>query len=334
VDKVRVVVVGYGMGAWHCKQISQVDDLALVGVCDIDPARREAAEAELGVKSYAALEQVLADPGVDLVVLAVAHHLHAPLTIQSLNADKHVVVEKAMCLNVKEADEMIAAARAAGRVLTVYQNRRGDSDYLTLRRVIDSGALGEVYQIECACNYRGPQSGWRARMEYGGGYIYDSGGHMIDQITQLAGCPAKTVFANLQRRLWTDTMDTETYANIVVRFENGLVGVIDLSGIYWYRKPRFVAMGEKGSFVGMADPNFGQFASACIKTEIAGLESTVSVDPLPKEDPTLYYRRLADHLLRGAELSVRPEDVRESIKIIQAAYESERTGQSVDVSNW
>ena len=329
---IGIAVVGYGMGAHHCKLIRQVPEFELKAVCDVDPVRRAAAESDLAVTTCADLAQVLGDNTIDAVVLAVPHHLHAPLTVQALQAGKHVVVEKVMCLTTAEADEMIGAARRAGRVLTVFQNRRGDGDFLTVRKVMQDGILGDVYQVECACNYRGPQSGWRTRKAYGGGYLYDAGAHMIDQLVVLAGCRATTVFASLQRRVWTDTMDTETYAHVIVRFENGLVGVVDISGLAWHRKPRFLLLGERGTFVGTADPDFGKLSSAQIKTEVVGLPSTIKVEPLLREDGKLYYRRLADHLLKGAELSVAPQQVRESVKIIEAALASSEMGRSIDLA--
>jgi len=337
-DEIAVAVVGFGsMGVHHCRQIMQVPGLRLRGVCDTDPRRREEAEQKLKVKSYGSMEEVLDDGAVALIVLVTAHHTHADLAIQALSRGRHVVVEKAMCLNVKQADQMIEAAKRAGKTLTVHQNRRMDSDYLTAKRVMDSGLLGAVYRIEAACNYRSPQGGWRARRDCGGGYLYDAGAHMADQLVQLARSRVKTVFADLQTRVWTDVMDTETYANVTVRFENGLVGVLDISGIMWYRKPRFLIMGENGTFVAVAGDDFGK-ATCCLYTEVAGLPARVEIESAKtgdfKTNMENYYRRLADHLLRGGEVPVDPGQVRESIKILEAAYVSAETGQSVDVSPW
>ena len=91
---IGIAVVGYGMGAHHCKLIRQVPEFELKAVCDVDPVRRAAAESDLAVTTCADLAQVLGDNTIDAVVLAVPHHLHAPLTVQALQAGKHVVVEK------------------------------------------------------------------------------------------------------------------------------------------------------------------------------------------------------------------------------------------------
>ena len=174
-------------------------------------------------------------------------------------------------------------------------------------------------------------------MKYGGGYLYDGGGHIIDQLVQLAGSRAKTVFADLQKRLWTDSMDTETYANINIRFENGLVGELDISGIMWYRKERFVIMGEKGTFVALAHDSFGE-ADCFVYTETDGLTSKSEIKLVDTGNLLAgmadFYKKLSDHLLHSGPLSVEPKNVRESIKIIEAAYRSAETGQSVDVLDW
>lgn len=331
--KIGTAVVGYGyMGVYHCNQIIQVEGLRLQAVCDSDPGRRVEAEKNYGIKTYISLNEALKDPEVELVVIVTPNHIHAALALQALSAGRHVVVEKPMCLNLREADTMIEAARTARRTLTVYQNRRHDTDYLTARQVMKSGVLGDVYRIEAACNYCGPAKGWRTQASFGGGYLYDMGSHLIDQLVQLAGCRAKTVFADLQRSGWGDTMDTETYANLTVRFEKGLVGVIDVSGIARYRKPRFLIMGGKGAYLAIADEEFGK-ASGFIHTNVSDPSVKVEAE-LIKGDWRDYYQQLADHLLEGSELQVKPEEVRETVKIIEGAFQSSEKGQSIEVLDW
>lgn len=334
-NEIGVALVGYGqMGVHHCAQIIQVEGLRLHTVCDEDHLRRKEVRKKHDVNVAASLEEVLDDPQIDLVVLVTPHHTHAPATIQALKAGRHVVVEKVMCLSVNEADAMIEAAEKANRTLTVHHNRRQDSDYLMAKQVVESGVLGEIYRIEAACNYRGPHIGWRTEKRFGGGYVYDAGGHMADQLVQIVKAPVRTVFADMQYRVWSDTMDTETYANICVRFENGLVGVMEISGIMWHRKPRFIIMGEKGTFVAVAHENFGE-ADGIIYTETAGHPSTIELHSLEQKNRSnpilLFYQQLAAHLLRGSAVPVKPEEVRESIKIIEAAFLSAETGKSVEV---
>lgn len=328
--QIGVGVVGYGMsGEHHCSFVNQVEELKLEALCEPVDVLREKAKGDHGMKTYTSLEEMLEDAAIELVVLSTPHHTHAPMAIQVLEAGRHVMVEKVMCLNVQEADDMMAAAKKAGRTLTVYHNRRLDGDYLTARKVIESGDLGEVYRIEVACNYYGPHTGWRTKMHLGGGFIYDGGSHIIDQVVQMAGCRAKTVFADIQRRVWTDTMDTDTASLITVRFESGLVAVFDISSIAWHKKHRWLMLGEKGSFMKQdweEDPGY-------IETRVADLPARIEVEAI-KRDWLPTYQKLADHLLNGEDLWVKPEEVRETVKIIQGAFESDKTGQSVEILDW
>src|SRR5690606_17035067 len=126
------------------------------GIVTANPERRAQAEADFpGAKVYDQYEALLADPRIDLVVIGTPHDTHAALTVAACGRGKHVVVDKVMALSVREADEMIAAAERAGVVLSVFHNRRWDSDYLTVQRVVEAGELGAVYSFESAVvNYR------------------------------------------------------------------------------------------------------------------------------------------------------------------------------------
>jgi len=141
---VRVGILGYGaIGHEHSAAISSVDGLVLAGVCD-KSAERVATARLLApdVTAYDDGDALLASPDVDLVVVSTPPNTHAEWALRAIDAGKHVVVEKPFCLTTAEADEMIAAATAAGRTISVYQNRRWDADYLTVKRLIRSGAIG------------------------------------------------------------------------------------------------------------------------------------------------------------------------------------------------
>ena len=103
----NIVVVGYGMGRYHCGLIREIEGLSLRGVCDLDPAKRAQAESEQGARSYASLDEVLGEPDVHVVTLATPHDTHRALAVKALDGGKNVIVEKVMCLTVEEADAMI-----------------------------------------------------------------------------------------------------------------------------------------------------------------------------------------------------------------------------------
>lgn len=323
---IHCAVVGYGaafnMGRFHCDAIREIPGLELVAVYDLEASRREAARQELGVKTPPTYEELLSDPQVDLVVLVTPHDTHAPLALQALRAGKHVVTEKVMCLTLAEADAMIAVAKERGRLLSVFQNRRWDSDYLTVRKAVESGLLGRMFLIESTVNGYGEPTGWRRERKHGGGMLYDWGAHLWDQIVQLM-LPAKPVrvFADLQCRVWE--VDTETQALVITQFDNGCTAVVDVGSISWLNKPRWLVRGEKGA-IRM------EWNQGVLRTQLGGLRGEMQLEMI-KGDWKDYYRNLSAVLNEGAELMVKPEEVRISIQIIEAAFRSAELGQAVEI---
>src|SRR5689334_17367615 len=135
---VRTAVIGYGFAgrSFHAYLIKLAPGLKLEGIASRNAVTREKIVAEQGCKAYASPEEALADPEVDLVVLATPSSTHAPLAIAALDAGKNVVTDKVMCLTLAECDAMLAAAERNGKLLTVFQNRRLDGDYLTVKLTI------------------------------------------------------------------------------------------------------------------------------------------------------------------------------------------------------
>src|SRR4029077_9585756 len=139
---VGVGLVGYGaMAKAHAASVTATAGLDLRAVCDVSAARRELAERELGVAAYASIDGLLGDPDVGLVVVGTPPSLHADPVVSALDAGKHAVCEKPFAITVDDVDRMIDAAAARQRVLTVYQSRRWDPDYLALRDVVRSGPI-------------------------------------------------------------------------------------------------------------------------------------------------------------------------------------------------
>lgn len=341
---IRVGIVGYGFAGrgFHAYLIDRVPDLHLAAVATRDPERRARAEREHGVTTFATLDEMLRDGGVDLVVVATPHNTHASLAIAALEAGKHVVVDKVMCMNAAEADAMIAASQRHGRLLSVFQNRRWDWDFLTVKKVLAEGLLGAPYRFESAVTrYRAPR-GWRSNAAEMGGILYDWGAHLIDQALQLVPTPVTSVTCDLQYRGWGAGIGS--YANLRLRFANDVLYDVELGNLSRYDRPRWVVLGEKGALVKNGlDPQEPAMLGgnieaareepehrARIRTDLNGLETELTIDSV-RSDWTNYYRNVADALLDRAELAIKPEEVRRVIAILDAAMESSRTGRSVAV---
>jgi len=321
--EISIGVVGLGMGRHHCGEIVQVPGLKVATLCDVNAERLAAGEKDFGVKGYAEYERLLADPKVDLVVLATPHDTHCPLAVQGLQAGKHVIVEKVMCTSVAEADRMIAARNKSGKMLTVYQNRRWDADYVGVRQVVESGLIGDWFQVESFVGGYGPQGGWRADKEHGGGHFYDWGAHLFDQALLWGGAGAQVTgaFAHTQYRVWNQTV--ESHAHAAIRFDNGLLWINELSGITRIGRPRWRILGEKGS---LEKGGFDANERIKVVTELAGTVAEAYVE-CAKPTWLSFYRNIAAHLLEGEHLAVQPEECRRAVAAICAAIRSAETGR-------
>jgi predicted dehydrogenase len=240
-----------------------------------------------------------------------------------MDAGKHVVVEKVMCLTVEEADAMIAARDRNRVLLTCFHNRRWDPDYLTVRQVIDSGLLGEVFHVESTIDGYGPPHGWRRERAHGGGQLTDWGAHLVDQALRMMPARPASVWCRFQHRVWNT--DVENMAQLAVGFANGASFDILLSQISRLHRPRWYVLGEKGALI---KETLGTDDKARVKTEVAGLTTEMTIPNAPG-DWRDFYRNLAAALRGEAPLAVLPEEVRENVRVMEAAFRSAESGEVV-----
>jgi len=328
---IRCGVVGYGpafnMGKFHCEQIVKTPGLELLAVCDINPERLEAARSDFPwIKTYNNIDDMLADPRLDLAVIVTPHNTHAPLALKALEAGKHVIVEKPMCITVDEADAMIETAKQAGVMLTVFHNRRLDGDFLAIKEVIDKGLIGKVFHIEVFLGgYGHPGHWWRSDKKVSGGAFYDWGAHVIDWVLNLVKDKIAGVNGYFHKLVWNDVTN-EDQVEATIRFRSGAVADIQISNIAIVGKPRWRILGTTG---GILDNGSGSFT---LYRYFKGLKMRADVQ-YKKTDWSAFYRNIAAHLLRGEELLVKPEEARRVIAVMQAAEESAKTGRTVPVAH-
>ncbi|WP_448100562.1 oxidoreductase [Luteibacter jiangsuensis] len=333
---IRTGLIGYGTAGavFHAPLIAAASGLRLDAIASrrADEIARDFPEA----KAYENPQSLVDDPDIELVAVATPNETHAALARAALEAGKHVVVDKPFTLDAGEAEALISLADAVGRKLSVFHNRRWDSDFLTVRRLVDDGRLGEIAYYEAHFDRFRPEikQGWRETEAPGAGLLYDLGAHLIDQALVLFGLP-QAVTADVTRQRAAARADD--YFHVVLDYGRRRA-VLHASVLVRDPGPRYLMHGDGGSFVkygidaqeaalregrrpggegwGEDDPAlFGRFTDA---------DGTVAtIDSLPGRY-TAFYDGVAASIRDGAPLPVEAREARDVIRVIEAAQISAR----------
>jgi predicted dehydrogenase len=344
-----VGVVGYGpfgaMGYLHGLAANETDGLALVAAADSVAQRLVAARADFpDLVSHDSADSLASDPAVDIAIIATPPVLHAELAVALLRAGKHVVIEKPMCLRREDADTIIRTAAEHDRVVTVHQSRRWDRDWLALRHVIDSGEIGEVFNAETFVGgFEHPCRAWHSEESISGGAIYDWGSHHVDWILQLFGSSPARVLCSTHTRVWHDTTNVDQLS-LWMQWDDGREATFRQSDICAIRRPKFHVEGTSGTIEGQYRPlvtdrivpgrghvaEVSHHAEAPVDLTVATYDGTIGVRTstlAPAPSPGWgFHRNLADHLLLGEPLAVRPEESRDVVAVLEAGHRSGENG--------
>ncbi|MBE5765822.1 MAG: Gfo/Idh/MocA family oxidoreductase [Clostridiales bacterium] len=344
---IKMGIIGFGyMGKWHLNNAPRVENVEVVAAYDIDPARVAAAK-EAGLVGFDNLDDFLKSDLFNLVLVATPNDSHCALACASLKAGKHVICEKPPAMTLAELDQMIDTAKAAGRLFTVHQNRRWDKDYLTVKNVVESGDLGEVYAVRSTLHgARGAMFGWRADPVHGGGMIYDWGVHFVDQLLNLFGYDSvKSVFCKTKN---VKTPDVEDYFCMMLDFKDGKYAQVEIGTFVLKPNPRWLVTGNKGT-LWIRDFSCEEGGIICVDESVHGEAEPIMTTsgptrtfaPRAKEeiieknlpdvpaDLREYYANLRDAIDGKAELIVKPCQVRAVFKVLEAAFRSAETGEQV-----
>lgn len=245
---INAALLSYGMSGrvFHAPFIDLHPGFSLAGAWE--RSNKNIEKDYPGVKSFASMEEILSDPTIDLVVVNTPTYSHYEYALATLHAGKHIVVEKAFTTNLEEALTLQALAKVKSKHIFVYQNRRLDSDFLTVKKIVEAGELGELVEAEFRYDrFNGAQSP-KLHKEIpgpGAGIIKDLGPHLIDQALYLFGLPEK-VFADL--RMTRPETQVEDCFEILLYYPKLRVR---LRGGYYFKEPvpSFQLHGKKGSFL-------------------------------------------------------------------------------------
>ena len=330
---IDVLVVGYGLAgrSFHAPLIVRQSSLRLSAIATRDIGRQEQARTELGVPVFPSLNEAIERlPNLRLVVIATPHDSHVGLVETVLDAGKDCVVDKVMALTTSEADRMIAARDRSGRMLSVFQNRRWDWDYLTFRSVVESGEIGRVRLVDSSvCRYSPPRT-WRGRAGEAGTILHDWGAHLVDQALQAGFGPCRRLHAWITPAPWPG-VDTGGHGRIVLEFDE-VTFTVETSRISPLERPRWWVIGTEGGFerIGI-DPqedalrsgrfdrveDFGE-SRTIVQTIRDGKASTRTIAPT-RGSWDSFYANIAAHLEGRADLEVTAEQGREVVRVLEAA---------------
>ncbi|MET8135799.1 Gfo/Idh/MocA family oxidoreductase [Streptomyces sp. NPDC005251] len=251
----RVGLVGYGLAGsvFHAPLIATTEGLALDTVVTTHPERQAQARAEFGdgLRFAATPDELLARADeLDLIVIASPNKTHVPIATAALKAGLPVVVDKPLAGTAADARELAALADERGLLLSVFQNRRWDNDFLTLRKLFAEGELGDVWRFESRFERWRPQpkGGWRESGDPAeiGGLLYDLGSHLVDQALVLFG-PAASVYAESDIRRPGALTDDDTF--IAITHESGVRSHLFASATTAQLGPRFRVLGSQAGYV-------------------------------------------------------------------------------------
>ncbi|MFC7681849.1 Gfo/Idh/MocA family protein [Paenibacillus sp. GCM10028914] len=344
--KHAVVIVGYGgMGSYHAKLIKDNQRLEVTGTYDVLENRREVSVKE-GYPAYESYEAVLNDPSVEVILIATPNDVHKDLAIQAFKAGKHVICEKPVTLSVSDFKEMLAAADEANKVLMVHQNRRWDEDFLTIKQMYNEKTIGDLFRIESRVHgANGIPGDWRHLEEFGGGMLLDWGVHLLDQMIFMMDSKITSLSSRLSYILG-DGVDDGFEA--VLQFENGVSAVIEVGTTNFITLPRWYVKGTEGTGViedwslngrivtrnqdaVKVEPKPIQAGVGLTKTMAPPSEEATITDALPEpfRQPSSFFDNFAAVIEGTAEPIVKNEEVLRVLNIIDAVFESGRTGETI-----
>ena len=339
-----VGIIGYGrIGAEHAGWIDAAGEgLRAVAADDVTAARRQLA-ASRGLKVYDDMDAMLADSAVGAVLVSTPTAMHFDHASRALAAGKHVMVEKPMALDLPQARKLVEEAERRRLVLSVFHNRRWDLDYLTVKSAIDSGAFGKVINVESRLGQYascvGPAAreyhpNWRNEGPMGGGGLYDWGSHFVDQLWRLLW-PAKPVrvFAQLRGNVWSS--DCDDFARVLIDFDNGVAGLVEINTTTSRPLPRWHVDGTAGSAFSPYSPEFdtGVWASLRYTPAKDGMSSRTFPPAPPGLSESQLWRKFAAAVRGEGEPAVKVRSVLPTMALLDAAREGSRTGRAVEVKD-
>ncbi len=332
----RVGLLAYGaIGHEHNLAVQNSPGLELSAVCDVNQDRLAAARTLApNAQVFTDATEMLDSGALDLVVVSTPPNTHYEWAKAALLRDLDVVLEKPMALTAEQCDELMTLAVEREKLLVVYQNRRYDADFVTLRRLIREGVVGEVFHIDTFVGgYSRPCDYWHSDAAISGGAIFDWGSHFLDQVLSLIVDEVAHVSAQNHKRQWMHATNAD-HAQVTLTFVNGKQATFTHSDLAAARRPKFYVLGTEGAIVGdwnpAAEPAVADLPAILTVFTSDGSRRHVDLDAV---EPFGFHRSIVEYLVHARPMEVTAAQSRDVVAVMEAAEESARNNAFPVVPN-
>ena len=247
-EPIRLGIAGLGRAGWgmHCAELAGKERLfRIVAGCDILASKRRRFARKHGCPAYRTVEELVADPNVEMVSVAtrsVDHFRHAAM---ALRAGKHVFQEKPITTTYAEAKRLAALAARSKGSLFVRHNRRNETAFLHVREIMASGILGDVFEVRLRRGGYARRNDWQTLRRFGGGQMLNWGPHIVDHMLRMLDAPVESQWSDLKRIAAVG--DAEDHLKIILRGDNGRVVDMEISGGAALTEPEYLVLGTRGA---------------------------------------------------------------------------------------
>jgi len=346
-DPIKTALLSYGMSGeiFHAPLLAVDPGFALTLV--VQRNSDKAKQRYPGIKIARQVNEVFQDDSIELVIINTPNETHFPFASQALEAGKHVIVEKPFTVNVQEAEKLINLATKKNKLLTVFQNRRWDGDFMTIKKVLDNKLVGKVAEFELHYDrYRNyiEANTWKEEQGPGSGILFNLGSHMLDQVLDLFGMPVEVdARVGVQR----PNGKVEDFYDIRMQY-NDFHAIVKSSYLVREAGPRYILHGTEGSFIKYGidpqeqalkdgklpgSPGWGTESKEWwgkLNTTIGALHVDGLIETIPG-NYTLFYKSVYDSIRNSKPLLVKPEESKDVIRLIEVCYESHSMRKAIKV---
>lgn len=348
-NPIKLALVGIGRAGWgmHTTELeNKTDKYQYVAACDLLPERVEKMVEKYGCKGYSNIDDLLADSDAEIVCIATRSCDHYEHGIKVLKAGKDLLMEKPMGLTLKQAEDLFATAESEGRKIYMRHNRRFEAVFNEVKNTIESGILGNVYEINISQGSFQHRDDWQTLSEFGGGQLLNWGPHIIDHSLRLLGSPLKKITGELKQV----TAGGDCEDHVIAHYESEAGRTVNMcisGGMALNAGRKFSVYGDRGSMLcndfniklryidpeqeippvvsdpGTPGASFGASGTYASATEVKWIEKEYKI---PGEDLTVIWDYMYESYRNGADYPIKKE---EALQVMQAA-EAIRKGTKFD----